>query len=153
MLPAGAEMKGVLSAMPRRTNPGPPRRCIHFHTESDTISRERNLILKPESPSDFSAAFVVSGDAENTHSRSFHGFCIARITWLKTESTPLGLGLSLGSPGDRSAFCFGQAVNRDRETDEGGAIKHEINADRQTNEKGAGRRSDGKKVDAENDRD
>ena len=66
-LPAGAEMKGVLSTMPRRINPGPPRRCIHFHTESATIRSDRILICEPEASSAFSAAFVISGDAQNIH--------------------------------------------------------------------------------------
>src|SRR5271157_2278524 len=44
--PAGTDMKGVLSAMPSRINPGPPRLRIHFHTESDNSNRE-NIFMHP----------------------------------------------------------------------------------------------------------
>src|SRR5208337_3641956 len=49
-LPGGASTRGALSARPSRTNPGPPRRWIHFHTESAIINRQRILIDAPEEP-------------------------------------------------------------------------------------------------------
>ncbi len=99
----------------------------------------------------FSAAFVRSGDAQNTHSSPFHLYranCLARDGLI-----PLGLCLSSGRSGDISAFHLGQAVNRDRKPYKGGAVEHEIDADRQTNEKSAGCRPSGEKEDAEDDRD
>ncbi len=45
-LPGGAEMKGVLSTRPSRISPGPPRRWIHFHAESDIATKASMPIRK-----------------------------------------------------------------------------------------------------------
>ena len=45
-LPGGAESKGVLSEMPSKISPGPPRPWIHFHTESETTKWERAITWK-----------------------------------------------------------------------------------------------------------
>src|SRR5271165_1314454 len=87
-LPAGAEKKGALSAMPSRISPGPPKRWIHFHTESD-------IIMFMPFPSSRQSGLFVFEEFELTE--AFLGLfgCLVRYR----NSFPC-----LGAPGSPGAF-------------------------------------------------
>src|SRR5208282_1560649 len=71
ILPAGTEMRGVLSAMPSTIKPGPPIRWIHFHTESATTNREKIFIREPEAHLAPSQRFRLTRDVVTTNAALF----------------------------------------------------------------------------------